>query len=108
MLSVIAAIASPFVSPVYTKMTQTEYSIIYMILEMLVLAVVAFGAYGITRRNPLGLLLVLVPCIVWLFSGNIILSLIYSFSASVIFGLPLYLSYLELQRNVSDQKKSNE
>ena len=53
----------------------------------------------------MGMFLVLLPTVIWLFTGHTGFALVYGGVALLIFGLPLSLSYLELQRNISEQQQ---
>lgn len=61
---------------------------------------VAVGAYSLTRRRPFGVVLVMLPVVLWLFQGNVAPALIYAAFALLVFATPLVLVWREVRRGV--------
>ena len=57
----------------------------------------ALGAYGLTRRKPFCLLLVLLPSLALIVTDSYVPALVYAGLALVIFGSPLALAFLEVR-----------
>jgi hypothetical protein len=94
-LSVLEALAWPFIGPVYARMAHLPITTLSIVGGCATWVAVAAGAYAITRRRVLGLALVLVPAVVWLVSGLPVLALVFAVVAILVFGTPFLLAFLQ-------------
>ena len=93
--SLVGAIAFPFVGPIYARMAQQSITTFTITSTCALWLIVAAGAYAITRRKALGLLLVLSPAIVSATSGKIAFALVLAVAWALAFATPFLLAFLQ-------------
>ncbi|MEG3790142.1 hypothetical protein V1318_08420 [Lysobacter sp. CCNWLW3] len=94
-VAVLGAVAVLFLGP--APDAKPVSSLESMALSLL-WVLVAAGAYLLTRRRPLGLLLVILPVFVWLVQGDAVPALAYAAFALLVFATPLILVWREVRR----------
>lgn len=99
---VISAVIIPIVAPIHAShqrlIGEQPASFLFTVSTAVIALLSALGAYQLSRRRPEGLLLVMLPCLLWLASGQIYTVLVYGGIMLMTFGTPLFLSYLEARR----------
>ena len=93
-LSIVATAIFPFVGPVYARMTRQPMTTLNIVGTCALWLMVAVGAYAITRRKVLGLVLVLVPAAVSAVSGRMAFALAFAAACIVVFATPFLLAFL--------------
>ncbi|WP_296281275.1 hypothetical protein [Pseudoxanthomonas sp.] len=93
--SLVGAIVFPFVGPIYARMAQQSITTFTIIGTCAIWLIVAAGAYAITRRKALGLVLVLAPAIVSAISGQIAFALAFAVAWAVAFVTPFLLAFFQ-------------
>ena len=92
-LSILGALAFPFVGPVYARMSGQPITALGIAGTCAMWLAVAFGAYAITRRQVFGVVLVLLPAVQLLASGQIAFGLAAAASLALAFATPFILAF---------------
>lgn len=97
-VAVLAVVAVLFLGPGPDGQSARPMSSFESMGLSLLWMLVAVGAYLLTRRRPLGLLLVILPVFLWLAQGEVVPALIYAGFAVLVFATPLILVWREVRR----------
>ena len=87
----LVAVSFPFLGPISAKMDHETISPIEITVITLLWAVVAIGAWHLTRRKLWGLVAVALPALY----GSLGFKLIYLGLVALVFGTPLLLAFFE-------------
>jgi len=96
-VAALAAVSFPFLAPIQAKMDHEAISPLEITVITLLWAVVAIGAWCLTRRRPWGLAAVALPAIY----GVPAFSAAYLGFVALVFGTPLLWALLEARNRVS-------
>jgi hypothetical protein len=103
LLGVLAALGSLFIDVVHPHKHSEIKSLGQIFWSCGIPVAAAIGAYGLTRRQPFGLVLAAAPSLAFALKGNLLFALIYLAAALIIFGVPFGLVFLEVRKRVGDE-----
>ena len=98
-VAVLGVVALLFIGPGPDGVQGAPVSSTQTMLQSALWLLAALGAYLLTRRQPWGLFLALLPALLAAAQGQVVAAAIYAALVLVLFGTPLLLVWLEVRRN---------
>lgn len=92
--SLMVAIAFPLAGPAHARMAQQPMTTFTLVGTCALWLMIAGGAYAITRRRPLGLVLVLAPAVASAMAGQMAAALVLA-AWAIAFVPPFILAFLQ-------------
>lgn len=96
---VATAVLSPVGMHVHEQMGAQSLPLVQIIATSVAYALLALSAYLVTRRKPIGVVIVCLLSIVWFAQGLYAFAISYVGVVMLLFGTPFFLMYLQFQHN---------